>query len=108
MTRALAWTGDHRALPALLDLTGDADRGALDRAEAILALGWICDKERVVWDARISIDLNYTPGDADPHGRFVRGDPGHALSRADPRGRPTGSIPLRRPGVSRRPARSRG
>jgi HEAT repeat protein len=59
VTRALAWTGDGRALPALLGYMAATERVDAERALAIEALGWIADKERVIWDARISAGLNY-------------------------------------------------
>jgi len=60
VTRALAWTADHRALEPLLEFLADDGRTAGERGLAADALGWICDKERVVWDSRISFGLNYT------------------------------------------------
>ena len=59
LTRALAWTGDGRALPALLAYMSSEERVDAERSLAIEAMGWIADKERVIWDARISRGLNY-------------------------------------------------
>ncbi|TDJ67745.1 MAG: hypothetical protein E2O39_14295 [Planctomycetota bacterium] len=60
VTRALAWTGDHRAVRPLLGMLRDERRSDRERSLVIEALGRIADKESVPFDARISAGLNYT------------------------------------------------
>ena len=51
--------GDHRALPALLALLGNREGTASARGFAAVALGRVCDRDRVPWSAQISEDVHY-------------------------------------------------
>jgi len=60
VSRALAWTGDARAIPPMLAVVRDDSNNALHRAVVIEGLGWIGDRSKLPWDSRISVGLNYT------------------------------------------------
>ncbi len=55
----IGWIGDRRAVTPLLELLakGDVTDGA--RGFAIVALGRVCDRDRLPWNAVISEDVNY-------------------------------------------------
>jgi HEAT repeat protein len=69
--RALAWTGDGRAVAPLLGILNDVERRDSDRRVAAQALGWIADKDLLGWHARLSSGVNYVEAPAtltDPTG----------------------------------------
>jgi hypothetical protein len=71
VTRALAWTGDHRAVDPLLAIVTDPGRTSISRSFALDALGWIADEERLPRGAVLSVGLNYAaapPTLVDPSG----------------------------------------
>ncbi len=59
LSRALAWTGDGRALAPLLSALHAEGRTDAERSFVLDALGRIADKERVSWSSRLSSGLNY-------------------------------------------------
>jgi HEAT repeat protein len=63
---ALGFVGDYRAVAPLCDMLRDAkkERTTESRAFAAVALGIVCDKERLPWNSKISTDLNYAAATA--------------------------------------------
>lgn len=57
--RALAWTGDGRAVAPLLELIADQDGASYQRAFAAEALGWIADRHARPWASRVSAGMQY-------------------------------------------------
>jgi HEAT repeat protein len=57
--RALAWTGDGRALAPLLEILSAPSSAAHERAFAAEALGWIGDRHPGPWSSRVSAGLHY-------------------------------------------------
>lgn len=56
---ALAQIGDRRCLPALRGLLADEDVTPLTRAFAAVALGGVCDKDPLPWNAIYATQVNY-------------------------------------------------
>lgn len=56
---ALGTLGDGRAIDRLAALLADSEKTHIVRARAAMALGMICDKESVPWNACIQLDVNY-------------------------------------------------
>jgi HEAT repeat protein len=56
---ALGYVGDHRAVTPLVELLRDEKATTSGRTFASVALGQMCDKDSVPWNARISAHLNY-------------------------------------------------
>ncbi len=56
---ALSRIGDQRCLEPLLQILGDSKQIPLCRAFAAVALGGMCDKSPLPWNAAIGRDLNY-------------------------------------------------
>src|SRR5690606_2995612 len=56
---ALAQIGDRRCLPALQQLAASDDVAPLTRAFAAVALGGVCDKDPLPWNAVYATQVNY-------------------------------------------------
>lgn len=56
---AVGQIGDRRCLAPLLQLLGDEHALPLTRAFAAVALGGVCDRDSVPWNARFAYSLNY-------------------------------------------------
>ncbi|MGC6486628.1 MAG: HEAT repeat domain-containing protein [Planctomycetota bacterium] len=56
---ALGQIGDRRCLPALRRLAADRDATPLSRAFAAVALGGVCDKDALPWNAAYATQINY-------------------------------------------------
>jgi HEAT repeat protein len=56
---ALAQIGDRRCLPALRGLLANEDVTPLTRAFAAVALGGVCDKDPLPWNAAYATQVNY-------------------------------------------------
>ncbi|MFO1078837.1 MAG: hypothetical protein U1E73_14035 [Planctomycetota bacterium] len=56
---ALGQIGDRRAIPPLLGMARNQDLTTLTRAFAVVALGGICDKDPLPWNAVYSSECNY-------------------------------------------------
>ena len=56
---ALGQIGDRRCLPALRRLAADLDATPLSRAFAAVALGSVCDKDPIPWNAAYASHVNY-------------------------------------------------
>ena len=56
---ALAQIGDRRCLPALRALAADPAAPPLSRAFAAVALGGVCDKDALPWNAAYATQINY-------------------------------------------------
>lgn len=54
---ALGAIGDARTVEPLLALLGDASKPATTRAYAAVALGRVCDKERLPWSTKLALDV---------------------------------------------------
>ncbi len=59
VARALGLIGDRSAVDPLQGLARDEDKAELNRAFACVALGIVCEKTDLPWNARISEDNNY-------------------------------------------------
>ena len=55
----LGFIGDRRTIRPLLDLLFDKELTQLARAFAAVALGGVCDKELLVWNSKIAVNMNY-------------------------------------------------
>jgi HEAT repeat protein len=55
----IGWIGDQRALPGLLALVANRDVTASARGFAAVALGRVCDRDRLPWNAEICEDVHY-------------------------------------------------
>lgn len=58
-SQALGAVGDRRAVDPLLAVVRDGARDEFTRAAAIGALGRLCDRDRLPWQAEVSRGLNY-------------------------------------------------
>ena len=56
---ALGQIGDRRCLPALRALAADQEASPLSRAFAAVALGGVCDKDALPWNAAYASQINY-------------------------------------------------
>ncbi|MFK7740969.1 MAG: HEAT repeat domain-containing protein [Planctomycetota bacterium] len=56
---ALGQIGDRRCLGALRQLANDGEQGPLARAFAVVALGGVCDKDPLPWNAAYASNVNY-------------------------------------------------
>ncbi len=56
---ALGYVGDSRAIDALVGLVADLQVSETTRAFAAVALGQICDKERLPWNAKLAADASW-------------------------------------------------
>jgi hypothetical protein len=55
----LGWIGDRRTIDPLLTLMGRTEVTASVRAFAAVALGRVCDQDRLPWNAAVMQDCNY-------------------------------------------------
>lgn len=55
----LGWIGDRDAIAPLLKLLGDPGATATARAFAAVALGRVCDRDRLPWNALVAEDIHY-------------------------------------------------
>lgn len=55
----IGWIGDRRAVRPLLALATRSDATASARGFAIVALGRVCDRDRLPWNAWIATNVNY-------------------------------------------------
>jgi HEAT repeat protein len=55
----LGWIGDRRTIDPLLSLAGRREATATARAFAAVALGRVCDQDRMPWNAAVAQDFNY-------------------------------------------------
>ncbi len=55
----IGWIGDYRALQSLLSLLANREVTASARGFAAVALGRICDRDRLPWNASITEDIQY-------------------------------------------------
>jgi hypothetical protein len=56
---ALGYVGDARAVDPLLVLAREQTRSSGARAFAVVALGLICDRQMLPWNACVAADANY-------------------------------------------------
>lgn len=59
LSSALGFIGDSRSIDPLIDLAQRDSATDMARAFALVALGLICDKEPLPWNAKIAVDSNY-------------------------------------------------
>jgi len=59
IANALGSIGDARSIDALVSLLEDEDLTGAARGAAAIALGTVCDKETLPWDAKVSRNVNY-------------------------------------------------
>ena len=57
--RALGWVGEANSVGPLLGLLEDEGRTVMGRANAVRALGWICDRAGKPWALEFARGLNY-------------------------------------------------
>jgi HEAT repeat protein len=55
----LGWIGDRRTIAPLLALVESRDATASARAFAAVALGRVCDRDRMPWNAAVAQDVHY-------------------------------------------------
>jgi HEAT repeat protein len=55
----IGWIGDRRAVDPLLKLLGNKDVTASARGYAAVALGRVCDRDRLPWNAVVAEDVHY-------------------------------------------------
>jgi HEAT repeat protein len=59
VAKALGLIGDSSAIDPLKQIATDKSMGDITRAFACVALGMVCEKTSLPWNARISADNNY-------------------------------------------------
>lgn len=59
LSTALGFIGDTRSIDPLIELAQRDSATDMARAFAVVALGLICDKEPLPWNAKIGVDSNY-------------------------------------------------
>ena len=59
VAKALGLIGDKRAVEPLTRIAMDEDVQAISRAFACVALGLVCERSDLPWNARIAADNNY-------------------------------------------------
>jgi len=59
---AITRIGDRRAIPRLVEMTGDPGLTKLGRAFVAAALGGVADKDELPWNVPLSVDVNYATG----------------------------------------------